>query len=75
MKAVLAIDDDVLEAAKAMAEEQHKTVDEIISELARRSIEENRPRETRNNIPLLPQHAQGKPVTMQIVNSLRDENS
>lgn len=75
MKAMLAIDDDVMAAAKAMAEEQHKTVDEVISALARRSIEQNRPWDTRNNIPLLPKRAQAKPVTMQIVNALRDESS
>lgn len=74
MKALLAIDDDVLEAAKAMAEQQHKTVDEVISDLARRSLEESSPPESRNSIPLLPQRLPAKPVTMQIVNALRDEN-
>lgn len=74
MKATLAIDDDVFEAAKAMAERQHKSVDEIISTLARRSLEEARPWETRNGIPLLPKRPNGRAVTMEIVNALRDED-
>ena len=74
MKTTLAIDDDVLEAAKAMAEQQRKSVDEIISALARRSLKESRPWETRNGIPLLPKRAHGRPVTMETVNALRDED-
>ncbi|WP_246718139.1 CopG family transcriptional regulator [Rhizobium laguerreae] len=38
MRTTLAIDDDVLIAAKAMATQQHRSVGEVISELARRSL-------------------------------------
>ncbi|PDT28044.1 CopG family transcriptional regulator, partial [Rhizobium sp. L9] len=38
MRTTLAIDDDVLIAAKAMAAQQHRSVGEVISELARRSL-------------------------------------
>jgi hypothetical protein len=38
MRTTLAIDDDVLVAAKAMAAQQRRSVGEVISELARRVL-------------------------------------
>lgn len=72
MRTTLAIDDDVLAAAKAIAGRSHRSVGEIISELARRSL--NRPDEgpERNGMRLLPVR-EGAVVTREIVYALRDE--
>jgi predicted CopG family antitoxin len=54
MRTTLAIDDDVLSAAKEMAAMENKSVGEVISSLARRALapEEYRVK-TRNGVPLL----------------------
>ena len=74
MRTTLAIDDDVLVAAKAMARQQDRSVGEVISDLARRALRRPPPAGgERNGIPLLSPHSDGPPVTLDIVNALRDE--
>jgi hypothetical protein len=66
------IDDDVLVAAKAIAEQQHRSVGAVLSELARSSLHRPEPRGERNGIPLLGVRQRGGPVTLDVVNALRD---
>ena len=74
MRTTLAIDDDILAAAKGLAQSEGKTVGEVISSLARKGLDPvTRRFKTRNGVPLLPRRADGKPVTMELVNRLRDE--
>ena len=73
MRTTLAIDDDVLMAAKAMARQQDRSVGEIISALARRSLQRPQTGGERNGIPLLSPRSDSPPVTLDIVNGLRDE--
>lgn len=74
MRTTLAIDDDVLAAAKGLAERQHKTIGEVISTLARKSLQTSISNKVeRNGVPLLPVTEKSKPVTMELVNQLRDE--
>lgn len=73
MRTTLTIDDDVLTAARAIAEHKKRPLGEIISELARKSLARPRPAARRNGIPLLPPHPGAAPVTLDIVNALRDE--
>jgi hypothetical protein len=74
MRTTLTIDDDILAAAKSLAARRHTTIGEVISELARQSL---RPITTgtaeRNGVPLLPLGANTGPVTLDVVNALRDE--
>jgi hypothetical protein len=74
MRTTLAIDDDVLAAAKELAAAERKSVGEVISALARRAL---RPaetdRKTRNGVPLLPVHANTSRVTSELVHKLREE--
>lgn len=74
MRTTLAIDDDVLAAAKHLAERQSKTVGEVISALARQSLH-RAPRGAlvRNGVPLLPRRNKAAPVTLDLVKQLRDE--
>jgi hypothetical protein len=73
MRTTLTIDDDVLAAAKAIAEREKRPIGEVVSELARRSLHRPAPAATRHGIPLLPAKIDAKPVTLEIVNRLRDE--
>jgi hypothetical protein len=67
------IDDDVVRAAEKLAREQARTVGEVISELARRSLPAEQQIVYRNGIPLLPISNPGAVVTMEHVNALRDD--
>jgi len=74
MRTTLAIDDDVLSAAKEMAANERKSVGEVISALVRTAM---RPaqvsRATRNGVPLLAVRPGTPKVTSALVHQLRDE--
>lgn len=73
MRTTLAIDDDVLAAAKALARQQRKSIGEIVSDLARQSLRRPVTQRQRNGVPLLPVSNAKAVVTLDIVNALRDE--
>ncbi len=74
MRTTLTIDDDILAAVRDLADYQKKNVGEVISEWARRGLTPSQPApETRNGVPQLPIQPGAKPVTLEIVNRLRDE--
>lgn len=75
MRTTLAIDDDVLSAAKHLAERDRKSVGEVISALARQGLAKGTraARAERNGVPLLPSRREAVPVTPELVNQLRDE--
>ena len=74
MRTTLTIDDDVLLAAKGLADRQQKSLGEVISTLARQALKPTNTRsKIRNGIHLLPVRAGAVPVTMALVNQLRDE--
>jgi hypothetical protein len=77
VRTTLAIDDDVLAAAKSLAERQRKTVGDVVSALARRGLQADTrgAPAMRNGIALLPARKAATPVTMDLVNQLRDELS
>ena len=74
VRTTLAIDDDILAAAKHLAERENKSVGEVISSLARQGLRRSSragAAAQRNGIPLL--RPGSTPVTMELVNQLRDE--
>jgi hypothetical protein len=73
MRTTLTIDDDVLLAAKELARQQNKSIGETISDLARSSLRRPQSGRTRGGIPLLKSRDRNKPVTLELVNQLRDE--
>lgn len=73
MRTTLTIDDDVLFAAKAIAEQEQKSVGEVVSALARHALRRPAPPKMRNGVPLLPVRNPEAVVTLEIVNALRDE--
>ncbi|HWE06080.1 MAG TPA: hypothetical protein VG274_05180 [Rhizomicrobium sp.] len=74
MRTTLAIDDDVLAAAKGLAARQRKSVGEVISALARTALRRTSyGKEKRNGIPLLVKRRGAAPVTPELVRRLSDE--
>jgi hypothetical protein len=73
MRTTLTMDDDVLAAARALAAQQRRTLGEIISDLARRSLHRPTALAERNGVPLLPITNTDARVTLDMVNELRDE--
>jgi hypothetical protein len=54
MRTTLAIDDDVLIAAKATARQQHRSIGEVVSDLARGALRRPQAPRMRNGIRLVP---------------------
>lgn len=77
MRTTLAIDDDVLAAARRLAERDRKSVGEVIFALARQGLARDTrgARAERNGVLLLPDRRAVAPVTPEMVNQLRDELS
>lgn len=74
MRTTLSLDDDVLAAARALAAHQRRTLGEVVSELARKGLTPPEPaRKYRNGVPLLPVRPGAGPVTLELINELRDE--
>ena len=73
MRAILDLDDDILQAAKELARIRKSTAGKVLSELARRGLDTRRPAKFRNGVLIL----RSRPVgavrpTMKRVNNLRD---
>ena len=77
MRTTLTIDDQVLAAARHLAERERRSVGDVISTLARRGLarETRSARPVRNGVPLLPARKGAAPVTLERVNQLRDEQA
>ena len=74
MRTTLAIDDDVLMAAKGLAAKQHKSVGEVISMLVRQALQPTTvSSNVCNGVPLLSVRVGTTLVTPELVNQLRDE--
>lgn len=78
MRTTLSIDDDVMAAARHLAEHQGQGVGEVISALARQGLSapaSGGGAAVRNGVPLLPTRHAATPVTMEFVKQLCDESS
>lgn len=76
MRTTLAIDDDILLIARDLARQQRRSLGEVVSDLARRSLRpasDTSPQGMRNGFVLLPVSNPDAIVTMELVNALRDE--
>jgi hypothetical protein len=73
MRTTLAIDDDVLIAAKSIARQQQRSIGEVISDLARRALRRPESPVVRNGMNLIARGDDQTIVTLETVNALRDE--
>lgn len=74
MRTTLAIDDDVLAAARELASMEQKSVGEVISALARQALRPAKTgRRSRNGVPLLPVKPNAIRVTSELVRQLHEE--
>jgi hypothetical protein len=63
MRTTVDIDDDVLEAAKELAEMRGRTAGQILSELARKALAPPRTYTVRNGVPILPRRPGARLIT------------
>jgi hypothetical protein len=73
MRTTLTIDDDVLIAAKAIADEEGRSIGDVVSDLARRALRRPEPSAHRNGMTLLARGEDRAVVTLEVVNTLRDD--
>jgi hypothetical protein len=74
MRTTLAIDDDVLAAAKELAATERRSVGEVISALVRHALRPTPSNSaTRNGVPLLPVRPGVPRVTSELVRQLQEE--
>lgn len=73
MEATLNLDDDVLESARAIADQKGVSIGSVVSDLIRRGLEPSRSSATRNGIRLFPVREGAGPVTPELVKALLEE--
>jgi hypothetical protein len=73
MRTTLDLDLDVLHAAKEIASTRGLSAGQVVSELLRKALRPATRVGIRNGVPLLTSPAGSPPLTMALVNQLRDE--
>jgi hypothetical protein len=74
MRTTLDIDEDVLEAVKELATLHGKTMGKTLSDLARRGLEpRDEAPEVRSGVPILRARPGSRPVSLETVNRMRDD--
>jgi hypothetical protein len=73
MRTTLDIEDDVLLAARAIARQRGVSMGKVLSTLARQALTQQPLATTRHGVPLFPVRSDARPVTLELVNRLRDE--
>ena len=74
MRTTLVIEDDVLEAARSLAEAEGKSVGEVISTLARRGLTPQSQETTEGSFPVFTVSPGAKPITMEMVQRALEES-
>ena len=76
MRTTLEIDDDVLEAAKSIARQSHRTAGAVLSELARRALTSDPAKSTRAGVAgFVPFESRGGLVTNEQIDRLREQDA
>lgn len=74
MRTTLVIEDDVLEAARSLAETEQKSLGEVISALARRGLAPQRQEAVEEGFPVFSVSPGAKPITLEMVHRALDES-
>ena len=75
MRTTLDIDADVLSVAKQLAFERKTSIGKVVSELVRKALTPKKAPNYRNGIRLLDRIPGAHPMTMELVNQLRDDDA
>jgi len=73
MRTTLDIDEDILLAARDLAQRRHAPLGRVVSDLARQGLVRGSSGSERNGIALFPVQPDAGMVTLELVNRLRDE--
>ncbi len=73
MRTTVDLEEDVLLAAKEIARQRGITVGRVLSDLARQALTRRVPVSTKHGLPVFPVQLGAGPVTLELVNRLRDE--
>lgn len=73
MRTTLDLDQDILQAAKELAQHRGTTAGKVLSDLARKALEPRRRVAVRNGVPLIARRPGAPLMTAALVNELRDE--
>lgn len=73
MRTTLDIDSDILQVAREIAKRKGISMGKALSQLARQGLARQKKLEQRNGVPLFPMREDGRIVTLELVNQLRDE--
>ncbi|MSO23434.1 MAG: CopG family transcriptional regulator [Acidobacteria bacterium] len=73
MRTPLDIDDEVLLAAKRLSTQRRVSTGKVLSELARRALTPKVATKIKNGVPLFPIQLGARPVTLELVNRLREQ--
>ena len=76
MRTTLELDDDVMAAARALADAERRTVGEVVSELARRGLRPSvAASELREGFPVFVVPADAPPLTLDLVRAAEDDDA
>ena len=73
MRTTLKLDDDILEAAKSLADAERRTLGEVISELARRGLQPRPCGQMRDGFPVFDVGEGAAPITVDKVRAALEE--
>jgi hypothetical protein len=75
MRTTVAIDDDVLEAARSLARSEQRSVGDVLSDLARRGLAPQPRLSIRRGFPVFEVSAEAPPITSERVREVLDEDA
>jgi hypothetical protein len=73
MRTTLDLDEDVLGVAKSLAAQKRVSTGKVVSDLMRQALAPKKAPRMRNGFRLLDRPPGSKPITMEMVNQLRDD--
>ena len=73
MRTTLNLDEDLVQVAKQLARQRGTTAGQVISELARQTLEPKSSPKVRNGVPLFTPKPGARKPHLALVNQLRDE--
>lgn len=73
MRTTVDIDDDVLLAAREIAQQRRVSMGKVLSDLSRQALMKGAVAGSRHGVPLFPAGDEGGIVTIELINRLRDE--